>query len=186
MYSEIVNLIHKIKSGNNESLVELIKIFKPLIRKFSYKLNYDCAETDIQIFLITLFRKFPIEDTNENLVLAYIKNCVYNEYIRLSKKYGKINSRELVGFEQDMSTISSEGFEDNVNASIVIKDLMENLSEREETIIKSIYFDNLTQVELADKLGVTKQYINKAKKNILKKLKNMYIEKNTRHMGRRI
>jgi RNA polymerase sporulation-specific sigma factor len=85
-----------------------------------------------------------------------------------------------------MSTISSEGFEDNVNASIVIKDLMENLSEREETIIKSIYFDNLTQVELADKLGVTKQYINKAKKNILKKLKNMYIEKNTRHMGRRI
>lgn len=43
----ICNLISEAKAGNQNSMLEILNKFKPLIRKYSYKLNYEDAENDL-------------------------------------------------------------------------------------------------------------------------------------------
>ena len=48
------------------------------------------------------------------------------------------------------------------------------LSEHEQFIIKSIYFDGMKQVELAKKLGISKVSMSQKVSAILKKMRKMY------------
>ncbi|MFR5151997.1 MAG: sigma factor-like helix-turn-helix DNA-binding protein [Ruminococcus sp.] len=50
------------------------------------------------------------------------------------------------------------------------------LSLREQFIIKSIYFDDMKQKDVAEILGVTKGALSQRLNTILRKMRNMYME----------
>lgn len=55
---------------------------------------------------------------------------------------------------------------------------IEKLSEQEQFIIKSIYFDGIKQVELAKLLGISKVRMSQKVNAILKKMRKMYEAEN--------
>lgn len=55
---------------------------------------------------------------------------------------------------------------------------IEKLSEQEQFIIKSIYFDGIKQVELAKLLGISKVRMSQKVNAILKKMRKMYESEN--------
>lgn len=53
---------------------------------------------------------------------------------------------------------------------------IDKLSLQEQFIIKSIYFDDMKQKDVAEILGVTKGALSQRLNTILRKMRNMYME----------
>ena len=60
--------------------------------------------------------------------------------------------------------------------SLILKDMLSRLSERERKIIIYRFFRDMTQGEIAEKMGVSQVQISRLETKILDKLKQMYIE----------
>ena len=57
---------------------------------------------------------------------------------------------------------------------VILKDMMSKLEPREQKIIILRYFRDMTQGEIAQKMGVSQVQISRLENRILKKLKEMY------------
>ena len=78
---------------------------------------------------------------------------------------------------QDLSDECQRSVEDLVILQAESAELHQNiakLSEHEQFIIKSIYFDGMKQIELAKKLGISKVRMSQKVSAILKKMRKMY------------
>lgn len=62
--------------------------------------------------------------------------------------------------------------------SLILKDMLSHLSERERKIIIYRFFRDMTQGEIAEKMGVSQVQISRLETKILDKLKQMYSESN--------
>lgn len=60
--------------------------------------------------------------------------------------------------------------------SLILKDMLSHLSERERKIIIYRFFRDMTQREIAEKMGVSQVQISRLETKILDKLKQMYSE----------
>lgn len=60
--------------------------------------------------------------------------------------------------------------------SLILKDMLSRLSERERKIIIYRFFRDMTQGEIAEKMGVSQVQISRLETKILDKLKQMYSE----------
>ncbi len=65
---------------------------------------------------------------------------------------------------------SSDDSEQLIN-KIVIQELMKNLNEKEKNIIEKRFFKNVTQVELANEIGVSQAQISRIEKAALLKMR---------------
>ena len=92
MNNEMFVKIMNIKKGNNDELIEVIEMFKPLIRKYSKMIDGEDTEQDLKIFLINLLNKIPVDSDRlyeDKSIFAYIAKSLRIEYIKLSKKRDK-------------------------------------------------------------------------------------------------
>ena len=65
---------------------------------------------------------------------------------------------------------------ENLINNIAIKQMLDELSQKERNIIEKRYFKEKTQTELADELGVSQAQISRIEKNALKKIRRKYGE----------
>ncbi len=59
---------------------------------------------------------------------------------------------------------------------VILKDMLAKLTPREQKIIILRYFRDMTQGEIAAKMGVSQVQISRLENRILKKLKELYTE----------
>lgn len=64
-----------------------------------------------------------------------------------------------------------------VDHEIIVRELMEDLPERERTIIYLRFFENLTQPEIAERVGVSQSYLSRILRKTLLDLKNRLEER---------
>ncbi len=86
------------REGNNNSLLEIIEIFNPLISKYSRLLDKEDTRQDLIIHLIKVLTNIPIENKRvlkNKEIIGYIAKSIRNEYIKLSKKRDKIRLNEM-------------------------------------------------------------------------------------------
>lgn len=108
-------------------------------------------------------------------VYAVYKNSYQKMYRMLNKEsdlvdyYGDIDI--VTDFHMNFDPLERIIQKDN---KIMIHSVMMHLAKEELVIIKSIYFDDMTEQELAIQLGISQQMVNYKKNKILKKLK-MYL-----------
>lgn len=62
MEYSLIDLVKNAQNGNNTSLEIIIDKFKPTIKKFTRKLNYEEAETDLIIVFIKLVRFLDLDN----------------------------------------------------------------------------------------------------------------------------
>ena len=74
-------------------------------------------------------------------------------------------------FLLDQLKNEKEDSEDLIN-KISIEQILENLNEKEKFIIEKRYFNDKTQVELADELGVSQAQVSRIEKNALLRIRN--------------
>lgn len=172
MNNEMFVKIMNIKKGNNDELIEVIEMFKPLIRKYSKMIDGEDAEQDLKIFLINLLNKIPVDSDRlyeDKAIFAYIAKSLRSEYIKLSKKRDKKILNE-VEIDLDVDLGSNE-----LESEIELLDMFKVLSEKEAYIIKLIYVYYLSVTEVAEYMNISRQAVNKTKNRALNKIKKIYL-----------
>ncbi len=161
------------KRGNrnctDEFYLNTIERFKPLIKKYSKKLQYDCAETDLIITIIKILKNMPYIN-DEKAYISYIAKSVKNEYVRLSKKEQLTAQREV-----PMELEAIPGEESDMEIKIDLYQVLVFLNSNQKKVIELNYFLNYSDSEIAAKLNISRQAVNKTKRKALEVIRQKLI-----------
>lgn len=174
---DLIKAINMYKRGDNDEILYIIDKFEPLINKYSKKLGYYCSRTDMIISLINIINNLNNNNNlnEEKYIVGYINISIKHKYIELSKKYS-INNNELV-VDIDKININKEGYNyNNLDNKVLLENILSKLNNYQRMVIEQIFFKNISEIELSNKLGITRQSVNKIKKRALKNMKEMLIK----------
>lgn len=166
--------IEKCKKKDKTALAYMANKFKPLIRKYSYLLNYNDAEQDLWLALIEVLEQMPLEKiakgNSEPYILGYIKTSIKNKYIYLSKrKYLNSFNQEL---NDDICSHNPKLISSDIESSIFLQDSLKHLTEQQKKIITLKYVYGYSDIEISKMLNKTRQSVNKVKLRALQRLQN--------------
>ena len=181
------------EQGDQEALTKLIEHNLRLVafisKKFeSAKIDYEDLISIGAVGLIKAVKTFKID---KNIRLAtYASRCIENEILMQIRKTSKVKndisldkplSEDFDGNQLVLSDILPSE-EDVVSKTVdepadraIIHNLISKLGKREQEIMILRYGlmgeEELTQREVADKLGISQSYISRLEKRILKEMK---------------
>jgi RNA polymerase sigma factor (sigma-70 family) len=173
--SELYNAVLMSQCGDNEKLLYLCEKFKPLLKKYSYKLGYEDAYEDLLIYFIECIYKIPTTSgkfqESDMFILSYIKRSIYNAYIQLHINIEKVNYYEQTYDEFEyVSNLIPNSINEYVEAMFIL-DMERLLTNKEFILFKQKFILNLTDNEIAHQLKISRQAVNKKIKNLKEKIK---------------
>lgn len=182
MKKEVYTNVLFAKTGNSEALMELIKQFKPLLKKYAWKLGYEDAYEDLQLEFIKLIKEFPTETLsvkNDAGVVSYIKKSIYHSFIALSKK------KHSHQYDIPFSDLEDEDNPNKIDEILAEEDsyyfanlefLHKILTGTEYDIIIEFFYFKRSIKEIAEKRNLSSAAISKSKRKALEKLRQAYIK----------
>lgn len=163
----IISLIQKQRAGDVQAAQEICRRMSPLLKKYAARLY--CMEYDdaMQELYIALLETFPYLDPakTEAECLNYIQTTVHNRYRFLCR--GCLSVPQSESIEDSIDTLSApspfdESYYDICN---YIKTLPEKGMRRQ--IMSLFFFQYKTDSEIAQILHVSRQYVNRIKKQMI-------------------
>ncbi|AAM23712.1 RNA polymerase sigma-B factor [Caldanaerobacter subterraneus subsp. tengcongensis MB4] len=107
---------------------------------------------------------------NDKKLISYIAKGMKNEYIRLYKKYKKIKEKEIPVEDEEIISSDDENTQ-NIETKLAIEEALQKLTPlQKEIIIETILYGE-KEKEVALKLHISQQAVNKTKKRALKKMR---------------
>ena len=194
---EEAEYLHKCKVGDKEARDKLIEHNLRLVAHIVKKYNMVDKETDdlISIGTIGLIKAIDTFDDEKGIRLAtYASRCIDNELLMMLRS-GKRLAKEVylydpIGSDREGNEINLldiiEEAEVDIVENIVLEDdikklygmLGKVLTEREREIICLRYGlsnrKEVTQREIASKLGISRSYVSRIEKKALKKLRECF------------
>mgnify|MGYP000931806277 CR=1 FL=1 len=168
---------------------DIIKKYKPMIVKLARTLSLDYMDDLVGVgynALITSYNNHKNRKSKLPLntyIYNKVKTAMRDELRRLlwfkrSKKgYSLTTLQEIV-------TNDSEELLINRDTYLQLCDIMKNnLTQREQEIMRQIYWNGLTLLEVASYLQLKESRVSQIHKDILKKLKDAYERENSTNLG---
>ncbi len=159
--------------------------------------KYDSTGTDLEdlvsIGTIGLIKGVNTYKLDKNIKLAtYASRCIDNEilmYLRKSKRRkGEVSFEDNLSFDSEGNELHLEdilgtdadivtrGLDEELNRKIMKREI-EKLSKRDKEIIELRYglngYEEMTQKDVAEKLGISQSYISRIEKKVIRKLQNV-------------
>lgn len=163
------------EKGDQEALLTLIECMNPIIDKYSkcsYFMDYDDSQQEYKLAIIEAVIKIKKYDHCGACVI-YIANAVKNRFYELNRKHNNIKneqSSEQYILEQIIQGGVNQYCE--LEFKLDVWELTKCSSEIQEKIKRYVILNEVSDVEIANRLSVSRQYVNKCKKEIFKKLAN--------------
>ena len=183
-------LMNKDKEAKNVLVEKNLRLVVYIAKKFeSSGIN---IEDLISIGTIGLMKAINSYDLSKNIKLAtYASRCIENEILMYLRKNNKIKTEvsidEPINIDSEGNDLSLgdilgtdndsiyKSIEDEENKKI-LKNAIQGLNKREKTIMQLRYgFEGkgeLTQKEVADRLGIAQSYISRLEKKVINNLRN--------------
>ena len=163
----LLEIAGEIKNRDMSHFWELYEAFGGLIHHFEIKLGCDDAGQELTVFLLELMysidtNKFLPDDTEQ--LNRYIAASIRNKYIALSKKRHRHMLELCEHYDSAYCVEEREG-------SLTLRDGMKQLNERQREAITSKYIYGYSDAEIAEKLGITRQAVNRLERRGLEILK---------------
>jgi len=192
-------MLNRLSNGDEEARKKLVERNLRLVVYIAKKFENTASNIEdlISIGTIGLMKAINSFNLEKNIKLAtYASRCIENEILMHLRKTQKIKAE--VSIDEPINT-DSEGndlaladilgtendsvfkqVEDSDNKK-VINLAIKSLDSREKTIMEMRYgFDGkneLTQKEVADKLGISQSYISRIEKKVIERLKKQFTER---------
>lgn len=178
----ISNLIAESQIGNSAATLHMIEKFKPLLKKYAYKLYYEDAYNDLLVDFIELIHDINLDhirDKGEGKMVTYIYKSINSSFIKkltAIKKlhncilYSELSENQLYYVNIILSTKDEYFIHELPDISII-------LTKTEFLIVKMIYCSGYTVAEIAFVFGISRQAVNQMKTRALKKLETMFSDK---------
>ena len=164
--------------NNSESLLALIENFKPLLKKYAYKLHYEDAYYDLQLDFIQIILTINLDaqkQKSEGALVNYICNSVQHAYCkRLKTILGRAMPTVELDSPTNVQTSNLLTASSHQEFSDFALDVANILTEKEYQVIVLVYKYQLSSAEIARRLCATRQNVNQCKKRAEQKLRNYY------------
>lgn len=167
-----INICKKIfdaKQGNKESMLFLIDIFNPLINKYARKLSYldfEDAKGELTLRFIEIIYSMK-RVTNNYESIAYIQKLIFCFFCQSYAKKKQLS--KIIYLDEDKIVIyqeESEAYEEMIFTVDFLKSLSKCSMQMREIIILS--FNGFSDREIANRLSISRQYVNRIKKKLTK------------------
>lgn len=174
-FGNLIENIHR----NKEQFSELIEKMNPLINKY-VRILYKDEKEDIRAELVlalweAVTKLKYIED--EGQCVSFIVNALRNKFYELYRNSRKKHDNQ---FCSEMEMMDTATFEEVAYDDLVIKNDLEKYLEEytglRYQIYKTILFENLSDQEVGIKYNVTRQYVNRLKRELYSDLRERYFK----------
>jgi len=187
------NKISLLESGDERAKAELVEHNLRLVVYIAKKFDSSGADGDdlVSVGTIGLIKAINSFKSDKNIKLAtYASRCIENEILMYLRRLTRL--KQEVSFDEPLNT-DWEGNElllsdvmgtdaDSVYSDIeggvereLLRSSLSKLSQREQKIMRMRFAldggDEMTQKDVADKLGISQSYISRLEKKIISKLK---------------
>jgi len=164
-------------SKDKEKFYLLVEKMNPLIKKYTRLLYKDESEDVRSEFLLALWEaQLKIEYCdNDGKCMNYFCNAIRNKFLELYRASRKEHDAEGAMDEEALSKISTE--ENPFHEFIFredLKQMLEKESEMKQKIYGAVLFEELPDAEIAQRYGVSRQYVHRVRKELYLKLKEQY------------
>ncbi len=171
--------IKRYKNGDSKAITDILIQMSPLVMKYARKIHFMEYEDALQELNLVLFRAiaFIPEGKTEEKTLAYISAVLKNAYRRLCREYFmKEEKVDCVSIDDDSDIsskleIASGEFQDDLILRLDFMKFMRGEYRKNNMkgqVLYLAYFKDMTDAEIADNLKVTRQYVNRVKKQMVK------------------
>lgn len=172
-------LLKKYRSGDKIALDKLFIKMTPLIKKYARKIHFLDYNDSSQELYLTLLECIPYldESKTEAECLAYTKKAVENKYDSLCRKYLSMPDfvnldtyNNLIRLMDSESETLSETIICNLLFDIDITKYIACLKKKDQlkgNILRLIYEEQLSDSAIAQKLNISRQYVNRIKKQLI-------------------
>lgn len=184
------------KDARNKLIEHNLRLVAHIVKKFEAT-GHDIDDL-IGIGTIGLIKGIDTYSPNKNVKLTtYVAKCAENEilmYFRADKKNSKnVSLYEGISYDKEgneitildvLKTEDVDYLEDiYINDSVkLLKEYLNVLNDREKEIIKYRYgldnTDEITQKEIAKKLGISRSYVSRIEKRAITKILREFIKNN--------
>lgn len=192
--AEEAEIIRKIVAGNEDEREKLIVHNLRLVVYIAKKFEATSANLEdlISIGTIGLMKAVKTFCPDRNIKVAtYASRCIENEILMYLRKTN--NSKGDISIDEPLSVdwdgnelllsdiLGSDGDEINIELELqderqLLKRTINSLEKREKIIMKMRFgmdgFDEHTQKQVADKMGISQSYISRLEKRIIVHLKD--------------
>ena len=195
---EEIILLERSNGGDLEARNKLIEHNLRLVVYVAkrFETNSFNLEDLISIGTLGLIKAISTFKSDKNIKLAtYASRCIENEILMFLRKKSKMKVEISLDEPLKMDSDGNElllgdvlGSDPNeINENIIIEEkkealykAIEELKPREKTILKMRFglydYEEMTQKDVADTLGISQSYISRLEKRIIKKLHNKLIK----------
>ena len=172
MEDSVSLLINKfLDTGNEKYFEQLLERFSPLLKAYARKLYYLDYEDSLQELSISLFEAISKMKTidNEYACISYIKKSIIHKFTKLYHLSVDTQQNQADSFSLDCDSNIIISPEYETEHCISHTDLINSLKTKTPMERNIIFFimQGYSDEEIGEKLGYTRQYINRKKKKIL-------------------
>lgn len=174
---EMCELISMIKE-DKEKFHLIVDKFEPLINKYARLLYRDEKEDVYAEFMAALWEavlNISFYD-NDGQVVNYIATALRNKYMELYRTSRRYHDN-MVGI--DKNEIERVTALDNSYEDILIQESMnkirDTLSGNKREIFKLIFIEGFSDMEVANQLQISRQYVHRIKNSYVEMMKNKII-----------
>lgn len=167
------------KKGDGAQLEHIWRQMHPLIKKYTGRthfMEYADACQEYSLTLIEAVQKIKSYDT-DRLFLAYAVKCIKNKFCTLYKEHCAevpTESDTEILLEKNSNAYTEEGYRDIVLAidlNAFIRGI--NSGKKQKIAILFLVFQK-SDSEIASMLGVSRQYVNRVRRELLTELASFY------------
>lgn len=165
----ILELVEEYRNGNSEIFTDIADRMRPLLNHYAYRLytwEKEDAQQEMILALLEGIRKMKYCHS-EGECIRYFETCIYRTYTGIIKKEQKERNRaewkeNQVGDSNDWIGICERYMD--------LKNYIRSLEARKRKIAEEIITSGKKDQEIADTFHVTRQYVNKIRKELRKKV----------------
>lgn len=176
MNCTLYDQVKSYQAGNQESALEILRSFAPLLKKYAYWLHTEDSYEELQCSLLRALKTMRLDrlsSVSQGVMVRYIQKTIRSQYIRMSKQRNKISSEIML---DDLNTRDTLQYIQRCSSAddyshLLFSDARQILTSTEYRVIWLLYHENYSAAQTARMLGKTRQAVNQAKQRALRKLR---------------
>lgn len=176
--ADLIETIKKIKEGNLNEFRTIELKMKPILTKYTNYMYKDEKEDIYAELILALWEavvKIEYYDT-EGKVLNYFQTAIKNKFFELYRTSRKKNDNECSVDDDALLNIASKKGND-FNKIIFLEDMRQFIgcfSGNKKLVYICIIIEGLSDTEISRRLALSRQYINRLRKQLRKDLATFY------------
>lgn len=171
----LFKIVQDYQTKNSNDIILLIHKIDPLLKKYARKLQYEDAYNDLLLSLIETIKKMPISNFNpeyQGAIFNYLSKSIYTSFIKQMSKYIKYNNQHIF-LDDEWNLFESKSY--NTTDIMDLNNILHKtniLNDNEKLILYGIYYLGYKDIDIANKMGKSRQSICNLKRRALRKLEH--------------